>query len=81
MATVNDISNKTGYSASTVASVLRGAKNFKNETQKTILNAAEQLDYQPNWLSKALAGATKTAISARMEATSAVINMGCAFFR
>ena len=62
MASVADISRKTGYSVSTVASVLRGAPNFKEETRNVVQKAADEMNYQPNWLSKALAGAKSMTI-------------------
>ena len=62
MATITDISKHTGYSLSTVASVLRGATNFREDTRQKVQNAARELDYQPNWLSKALAGASSMTI-------------------
>ncbi len=56
MSSLLQISRKTGMAASTVAAVLRGAPGFRPETRQRIHDAARELGYRPNYLSKALAG-------------------------
>lgn len=51
MATIKKISEKSGYSPSTVSIVLRGIgaeRNISDSTQKKVMDAARELGYQPN---------------------------------
>ena len=79
MATIADISKKTGYSESTVASVLRGAPNFREQTKQKVLEVAAQFNYQPNWLGRALAGAGSMTIGifgSRTDVSSSMQKIG-----
>ncbi len=51
MGTIKEIALKTGYSLSTISIVLRGSaaeRRIPESTQRVILEAARELDYQPN---------------------------------
>ena len=55
--TLRDVANKTNLSIATVSMVINktsGYERISAETQKLILQAAEQLNYQPNLLAQAL---------------------------
>lgn len=56
MATISDISKATGLARTTVAEVLRGKEGYRESTRRHVLTVADELGYQPNYLSKALAG-------------------------
>lgn len=56
MTSMFEIARKTGLAASTVAAILRGATGFRPQTRERVRQAADELGYRPNYLSKALAG-------------------------
>ena len=56
MATITDIANATGMARTTVAEILRNKPGYNEKTRVRVLAAAKKLNYQPNYLSKALAG-------------------------
>lgn len=62
MATIADISRETGLSPTSVAEVLRGKAGYSHASQEKVKAAAKQLDYRPNYLSKALRGARSMSI-------------------
>jgi LacI family transcriptional regulator len=56
MATITDIAKATGMARTTVAEILRNKPGYNEKTRQRVLAAAKKLNYQPNYLSKALAG-------------------------
>jgi len=54
MATLKDISNKTGFSVTTVSRALNGYDDVNEETRQLIIKAAKQLNYSPNLLAQNL---------------------------
>ena len=56
MATITDIAKATGMARTTVAEILRNKPGYNEQTRQRVLAAAKELNYQPNYLSKALAG-------------------------
>ena len=48
MATIREISEKTGVSIATVSKVLNGKSGVNEKTRKKILSAAKDLNYRPN---------------------------------
>lgn len=54
MATLKDISNKTGFSITTVSRALNGYYDVNEETRQIIMQAAEDLNYSPNILARNL---------------------------
>ncbi|MBV1928814.1 MAG: LacI family transcriptional regulator [Gammaproteobacteria bacterium] len=56
MATITDIAKVTGMARTTVAEILRNKPGYNEQTRQRVLAAAKELNYQPNYLSKALAG-------------------------
>lgn len=48
MATIREISERTGFSIATVSKVLNGQSGVSRETQDTIRAAAKELNYRPN---------------------------------
>jgi len=54
MATLKDISNKTGFSVTTVSRALNGYDDVNEETRQLIREAAKQLNYSPNLLAQNL---------------------------
>ena len=60
--TLKDIVKKTGFSISTVSHVLNGRPGFSPDTQQRIQQAARELGYLPNHLSRALAGGKSMSI-------------------
>jgi DNA-binding LacI/PurR family transcriptional regulator len=46
--TLQDLSNETGYSLSTVSRVLNGSDKYSEDTRKTIIDAARRLQYNLN---------------------------------
>jgi len=72
MATIADISNKTGLSYSTVAEILRERPGYKPATRRRVLRVAEKLGYRPNPIGKALAGGKSMSIGLISAATTVV---------
>lgn len=60
--TLKDIVRKTGLSISTVSHVLNGRQGFSTDTQQRVHQAARELGYLPNHLSRALAGGKSMSI-------------------
>lgn len=60
--TLKDIVKKTGLSISTVSHVLNGRPGFSTDTQQRVRQAAKELGYSPNHLSRALAGGKSMSI-------------------
>ena len=56
MSSIADISRKAGLSTSSVADILRDRPGYNKHTCQRVKRIAEELDYRPNWLSKALLG-------------------------
>ncbi|MFA9479450.1 LacI family DNA-binding transcriptional regulator [Phycisphaerales bacterium AB-hyl4] len=56
MATISHIAKSSGLSRTTVAEVLRNKPGYSEQTRAKVLKFAQQLNYRPNYLSKALAG-------------------------
>lgn len=54
MATLQDISQETGLSLSTISHVLNGRPGFSDKTRKRVLAAAKKLNYKPNLLARGL---------------------------
>lgn len=53
-ATIQDVANYLGVSISTVSRALNDKSDINPETKKAIIEAAKELDYQPNLLAKSL---------------------------
>lgn len=61
VATLKDVAERVGVSASTVSRVLSGRVPVSDEIKKKVLAVVEELDYHPNLLAQGLKGAsTKT---------------------
>lgn len=56
MATIYDIAQKAGVSPATVSNAFNRPEQMKPETRERIMQAAEELGYQPNVSARALAG-------------------------
>ncbi len=57
MATIKDVARLSGVSPATVSQVVnKGGRPVHEETQKRVLEAAQQLDYRPNALARGLVG-------------------------
>lgn len=56
-ATLNDVAKLAGVSRSLVSLAIRGEGYVRSETRQRIMQAAAQLDYQPNLLARSLASA------------------------
>lgn len=54
LATIKDISQKTGFSITTVSRALNGYSDVSDSTRKLIKEAAETLNYSPNGLARGL---------------------------
>lgn len=52
--TVNDIANHVGLAASTVADVLRGRPGYAARTRQRIFDAAQELQFVPNYFAQSL---------------------------
>lgn len=61
-ATIADIAEATGLARVTVAQILSKRPGYSPKTRERVLAVAEQLNYRPNYLSKALAGGRSMAI-------------------
>ena len=53
--TMRDIAIKTGYSLNTVSRAFNNRQDIGEETKKKILQVAQDMGYQVNWVAKALA--------------------------
>lgn len=53
-ATVLDIARRVGLSASTVADVLRGRPGYSEKTRQRIFDAAQQMQFVPNYFARSL---------------------------
>ena len=60
--TIVDIAKKTGLSVATVSRVLNRQTSVKEETRKKVLDAAEELGYQANYLARSLGTSTSNMI-------------------
>ncbi len=56
MITISDIAKATGMARTTVAEILRHKPGYNEKTRQRVLKVAQELNYRPNYLSKALAG-------------------------
>lgn len=56
MATLYDVCNKTGLSTATVSRVINGSAQVTEKTRQIVLDAMQELDYQPNQAARMLAG-------------------------
>ena len=56
MATLYDVSKKSGVSTATVSRVLNGSEAVKAETRERVLQAIKELHYRPNYAAQMLAG-------------------------
>ncbi len=54
MATIHDVAKKAGVSASTVSHVVNRTRYVSEQTRQRVLQAMEELDYQPNRLARSL---------------------------
>ncbi|MFT5194279.1 MAG: LacI family transcriptional regulator [Cellvibrionaceae bacterium] len=54
--TIHDIAHKAGVSISTVSRVLNDNKSVRESSRLAVLNAVDELDYQPNIFASSLAG-------------------------
>lgn len=64
-ATLRDVAEKVGVSTGTVSVVLNGSRsgtNVAEQTRRAILETARNLGYSPNWVARALQGATTKTI-------------------
>lgn len=52
--TIRDVAKKAGVSITTVSRVLNGHSNVKEETRDLVLNAADELGFQPNSFAQTL---------------------------
>jgi DNA-binding LacI/PurR family transcriptional regulator len=55
MATMSDVAERAGVTLSTVSYVLSGKRSISAATRQRVLDAIEELDFQPNQLGRALA--------------------------
>ncbi len=69
MATIADIAKKTGLGYSTVAQIVQGRRNYRPRTIELVMNAAEELGYIPNYLSKSLVGSKSNLIGVFLESS------------
>lgn len=60
--TISDIAQKAGVSISTVSRVLSGTTNVSETKRKSVLEAVDDLDYQPNVFARGLASGQSMAI-------------------
>ncbi len=56
MATLYDVSKKTGLSTATISRVINGSPLVKEKTRQTVQKAMKELNYQPNQAARMLAG-------------------------
>lgn len=54
MATIRDVANKAGVHASTVSRVFSGNAKISTDTRYRVLNAARELNFQPNAVARSL---------------------------
>ena len=64
MVTIKDITQETGLARTTVAEILRGKEGYSEQSRKRVMEVAQRLGYQPNYLSKALSGGPSMSIGA-----------------
>jgi LacI family transcriptional regulator len=62
MATMYDISERTGLSTATVSRVINNSSKVSDKTRKIVLNAMKKHGYQPNQAARMLAGKTTDTI-------------------
>src|SRR5581483_5926911 len=53
---LKDIANDLNVSVMTVSQVVRGCADVGAETRKRVLARIKELNYQPNWVARSLAG-------------------------
>jgi DNA-binding LacI/PurR family transcriptional regulator len=61
--TLEDVAKLAGVSHMTVSLVIRNDKRITEETRQKVLNAIKQLNYQPNYLARGLAGGKTNTIA------------------
>jgi DNA-binding LacI/PurR family transcriptional regulator len=62
MSNIAEIGKQAGLAVSTVSDILRGRPGYNVKTTQRVKRIAKELDYRPNWLSKALRGDTSMSI-------------------
>ncbi|MDD2710747.1 MAG: LacI family DNA-binding transcriptional regulator [Verrucomicrobiae bacterium] len=76
MSAINQIAEKTRLSYVTVAEILRGRKGYNAKTCQRVLKLARELNYQPNYLGKALAGGRSMSIGVIISSLDSPIEVG-----
>jgi LacI family transcriptional regulator len=61
--TLEDVAKLAGVSHMTVSLVIRNDKRITEETRQKVLKAIKQLNYQPNYLARGLAGGKTNTIA------------------
>lgn len=67
MANITDVARHTGLGYSTVAQILQGRQNYRQQTIDRVKTAARELGYVPNYLGKSLAGGRSMLIGIYLE--------------
>lgn len=67
MANITDVARHTGLGYSTVAQILQGRQNYRQQTIDRVKTAARELGYVPNYLGKSLAGGRSMLIGVYLE--------------